>query len=346
MADKKGSKRPQDGLAAKALEALARRAGHRELNLGPAVETEIPGSGKRLWRFHGYHKQLPNETPHTALLDEEGVEVDLEELDEGDRLAVLRPLPLPVPVPLPLPIPSPVPTAQPVTISPPFNDLVLNPGDTLHETVTVTIPKSSATPMADVYFLADTTGSMGPVLGSVQAGSGSMLTALNSLSIDVAFGVGNYKDFLSGDPYAFQNQQAITKTTAAITSAIAGWSAAGGGDGSEGQLYALDRLAQSPAIGWRPGAVRIVVWFGDAPGHDPICPAATSGALTAAITEASVTADLVTQKITVLAISTVTGYPLGLDDDPTSSAYGYSGTCTNGGSPGQATRITSNTGGT
>jgi hypothetical protein len=83
------------------------------------------------------------------------------------------------------------------------------------------------------------------------------------------------------------------------------------------------------------------VWFGDAPSHDPIC-TAVSGAPT--VTEASATANLVGQSITVLAISTATP---GLDDDPTANADGYGGLCgAPGGMPGQATRITNATGGT
>lgn len=58
-----------------------------------------------------------------------------------------------------------------------------------------------------------------------------------------------------------------------VTGAVATWSASGGSDGAEGQFFALHALAVDPAIGWRPGARRIVVWFGDYPGHDPICTA-------------------------------------------------------------------------
>jgi hypothetical protein len=94
-------------------------------------------------------------------------------------------------------------------------------------------------------------------------------------------------------------------------------------------------------IGWRAGSKRIIAWFGDAPSHDPIC-TAVSGAPT--VTEASATANLAAQGITVLAISTATP---GLDDDPKVHADGYGSQCgAPGGLPGQATRITNATGGT
>ena len=229
------------------------------------------------------------------------------------------------------------------TISPDTNVLTLNPGDTFDETITVTIPAHAGAAKADVYFLADTTGSMSGILGAVQTGANSVLSSLNGLGIDMVFGVGNYKDFESGDPYAFQHQVSPTNSTAAVTAAINTWSAVGGGDIPEADLFALDSLAVPPGgtIGWRAGTKRIIVWFGDAPGHDPIC-AAVSG-LAAGITEASITGKLVAEAITVLAISTATP---GLDDDPKAGESGYDTKCgPPGGTPGQGSRIAAATGG-
>ena len=70
----------------------------------------------------------------------------------------------------------------------------------------MTIPKNAGPAKADVYFLADTTGSMGSILNAVQAGANNVLAALGGLPVDMVFGVGNYKDFASGDPYCFQHQ--------------------------------------------------------------------------------------------------------------------------------------------
>jgi hypothetical protein len=120
-----------------------------------------------------------------------------------------------------------------------------------------------------------------------------------------------------------------------VTTAVNTWSASDGGDIPGGQLFALQQIAD-PAIGWRPGSKRIVVWFGDAPGHDPVC-AAISGA-TADVTEATATMALVGAGITVVAISADTGTAGALDGDPTAGSNDY-GVCTVGGSPGQATRI-------
>jgi hypothetical protein len=232
--------------------------------------------------------------------------------------------------------------SAPVTIQPDTNVLTRNPGDTIDETITVTIPKNAGPAKVDVYFLADTTGSMGSILGAVQAGANNVLAALNGLGADMMFGVGNYKDFASGDPYAFQHQVSPTNTVPVVTAAIGAWTAAGGGDTPEADLFALDSLAVPPGgvIGWRAGSKRIVVWFGDAPGHDPIC-TAVSGA--PPVTEVSATQKLVAETITVLAISTAKP---GLDDDPKLGESGYDAHCgPPGGLPGQGTRIANATGG-
>lgn len=237
------------------------------------------------------------------------------------------------------------PTAAlpPVAIQPDTNVLNLNPGDEIDETITVTIPKNAVTPKADIYFLADTTGSMSDILAAVQAGANNVLNSLNSLGLDLRFGVGNYRDFPASAPSPFFHQLNPENVAANITAAVGSWSASGGGDRPEGQFFALDQLAQPPggSVGWRSGAKRIIVWFGDAPGHDPIC-TSISG-LSAAITAASVTAKLAAEQIVVLAISTATP---GLDDNPVTSSFEYAAVCgPPGGAAGQASRLAAATGG-
>ena len=48
---------------------------------------------------------------------------------------------------------------------------------------------------ADVYLLADTTGSMGSIIGAVQAGIDTIVNDPAFSGLDVAWGAGNYKDF-------------------------------------------------------------------------------------------------------------------------------------------------------
>jgi hypothetical protein len=235
-----------------------------------------------------------------------------------------------------------------VTIDPKRNDWVFDKCDTATETITVTVPRSGAAPKADVYLLADTTASMSGVLASVAAAANAILTDPAFAAFDVAWAVGNYRDFpVDGgvhNSFAFQHQLSPTTVVADAVTAVGTWVAAEGSDQSEGQLFALDRIANDPAIGWRPDAKRIVVWIGDAPGHDPIC-AGLSG-LGFDITEATTTAALVGGSITVVAVGTDTGAVGDLDGDPSADAGDYAAAgCTPGGTAGQATRIAAATGG-
>lgn len=138
----------------------------------------------------------------------------------------------------------------------------------------------------DIFFLADNTGSMGGLIDSVQLNSQSILNALKGDSrfdkVNMQFGVGAYL----GDPSEFsetmntsyQLLQTITSDDVLINSAINNWSATGGGDWEEGNFYAIqqaltngegtirdDALKSQKITGWREGAEKVVVVFGDAP---------------------------------------------------------------------------------
>jgi Integrin beta chain VWA domain len=223
-------------------------------------------------------------------------------------------------------------------------------GSTYVDMVTVDIPQAKGViPKIDVYFLSDTTASMDPVLDAVKKGASQIVDGLHQsaqkVEADLHLGVGDYKDVEHS--YTFKNQQSITSDVTAVTNAINNWKTSGGATTAEGQLYALDQLAQPPggSIGWRAAAKRIVVWFGDAPGHDPIC-SAISG-LTYKITEQSVTDNLKKEGIFVLAISTPTGSSgPGLNVDPKAYSEGgkYKDKCGEiGGRQDQASRITKET---
>jgi hypothetical protein len=211
-------------------------------------------------------------------------------------------------------------------------------------TVTKTVETPTVAPRADVYFLADTTGSMGAGLNNVKANGAAIISTLAGSGSDVAYGAGQYKDF-PNDAFAFKDETGgiVADDGAAAAGAIAGWTPSGGSDGPEGQFYALDQLAKG-AANFRPGASRVIVWFGDAPGHDPVC-SAISG-LPYDITEASLTASLVSAAIQVIAVSTPTGFSGALDADP-GSAQDYTSACgsTTSGTAGQATRIAEATSG-
>jgi hypothetical protein len=239
----------------------------------------------------------------------------------------------------------------PIQVSPATNDLTLSIDQTFAEVVKVTIPKSGVVPKVDVYFLADTTGSMRSALNAVKSGIIDVMTRIQALGSDVWFGVGDYKDFpvpvTDEHPYGFKHQRSLTSKIADVKAAVDTWTTSSGQDTPEAQFYALDQVAQPPGgnIGWRADAKRIIVWFGDAAGHDPICKQISK--LSYDITEASLTAKLVAEKIKVLALSLNINYraPQGLDDEPVPKDNGYQKWCGNpGGIKGQGTRIAKATG--
>src|SRR5262245_27087435 len=98
----------------------------------------------------GYHEFVavsaanPNGPSYRVILDEDGT--PHEHVPGFDPLTLAS-----------TPVVGAAPAVAPITISPATNVLTLNPGETLDETITVTIPKNAGTPKADVYFLADTT---------------------------------------------------------------------------------------------------------------------------------------------------------------------------------------------
>lgn len=172
---------------------------------------------------------------------------------------------------------------------------------------------------ADIYFLADNTGSMGGAIDDAQEAAGDVLVALQSLpNLDLAFGVGKYNDLPAIPSAFFTHQQDITPDSNLVIAAIDDWSAGGGGDTPESWLLALDQLAvpADGVYGWRPGSFRVIVQLGDAPSHDPICPGISG--LPYEITEVSVTEKLIAQGIVLGAISV--GDP-GLNDDGFSGDY-------------------------
>ena len=144
-------------------------------------------------------------------------------------------------------------------------------GGTINVTINVTIDDVSSSTMEDFYLLSDATGSMSAQIAEVQENFGMLVDARRNASGDVAFGVGFYRD--EEDTPPFENLQSLTKNLELVDSAIDSLTAAAGGDFPEANLFAISEVATNPSIGWRDGSRKILVYFGDAPGHEPTCPA-------------------------------------------------------------------------
>lgn len=206
-------------------------------------------------------------------------------------------------------------------------------GETVHVEKTVTTDEGSAVSKVDVFFLADNTGSMGGLITNAKAVAGSLLSGLSASYADINFGVGRYL----GDPgesgynqtTAYTMMQGITSDATATQTAINGWFASGGGDGPEANFYALQQAATDGALtsggltsgqvtGWRTGAQKVIVWFGDAVSH------------TMSVTQAEVIAALTGENVIVAALNT-RGAASGIDTSgqATAVAAATGGTVTN-----------------
>ena len=108
--------------------------------------------------------------------------------------------------------------------------------------------------------------SMNPAIGNVQANLSTIITTVQPAHPDAQFAVADYKDM--GDSQPFTVDSNLTASAATAIAAANSITASGGGDIPEDQINALYQVG-SGAIGFRPDSTRLVVWFGDAMGHDP-----------------------------------------------------------------------------
>lgn len=154
---------------------------------------------------------------------------------------------------------------------------------------------------ADVYFLMDTTGSMGEEIYNLRTSltsgtfitgcSGGIIGAIRCTIPDAWFGVGYHDDYPvspyggTGD-YVYRNLQNITSSVSAAQTAVNSLALHWGNDGPESQTQALWAIASGGGLGpylaaapacptghwgypcFRPGTIPIVILFTDAPFHN------------------------------------------------------------------------------
>ena len=171
--------------------------------------------------------------------------------------------------------------AQAAGISPASYSATIGVGETVE--VVKTVQTDPTLDLVDFYFLADNTGSMGGVISNVKTVAGSLLSELQATYANAAFGVGRYlgdpSETLESYDSAYDVIEPVTTDNAAVAAAIGEWYASGGGDTPEANLYALHQAAtegadtagpgtgSGEATGWRAGAQKVILWFGDVPGH-------------------------------------------------------------------------------
>jgi hypothetical protein len=158
------------------------------------------------------------------------------------------------------------------------------PGDCFveHKTGWLAAPQVSA----DVLFTIDLTGSMGQEREQLQAVMQDVIDRLGRLVPDIAFGLASYRDYFTsgggfnpcsynaglyggfGD-WPWRVEQGVTTDRVLMQAALDALPpAGGGGDGPESCSRMMLEAAEDPAVGWRPGARRLLVSLSDAVPHD------------------------------------------------------------------------------
>ncbi len=176
-------------------------------------------------------------------------------------------------------------------VSPATVDEALDPGASITITKTVTTPVIP--PKPDIVLVVDQTGSMGGAIDDVKANMAALVGTVQAAQPDTQFAVATYCDFDDSLP-AFSLVQDLSGDPTTVTDAVDSIVLCGGGDDPEAQLNALWEIGSGgDAVSYRADSSRIVVWFGDMPGHDP------SGGHT----EADATTSLTDVEAKVIAIS-------------------------------------------
>lgn len=136
-------------------------------------------------------------------------------------------------------------------------------------TVEKTISTPEIPPMPDIVLVVDATGSMETAINNVKAEMGTIVSTVQGAQPAAQFAVVSYRDVGDG-PSVFTVHSDLSGDQPTVQAAVNSIFASGGGDEPEAQLNALWQIGDGgDAIGFRADSSRIVVWFGDAPGHDP-----------------------------------------------------------------------------
>lgn len=128
---------------------------------------------------------------------------------------------------------------------------------------------------ADIYFLMDTTISMGNSVISLRDNIRDFIPQVRAVVPDAYFGIGDYRDYpagpnggLYGNPgdFAYRNHTAITNSMTALEAGLAQYEVYGGGDPPESLVPALYAIATGNAL---PGSSGLSTAAN--------CPATTTG---------------------------------------------------------------------
>ena len=108
---------------------------------------------------------------------------------------------------------------------------------------------------------------MGPAITDVKSNIAHLIATIQATEPDAQFAAAAYCDSGEATP-AFSTISGLSPDASAVIDAVIAMPLCYGGDLPEAQLDALSRVGdQGKAINFRPNSNRIIAWFGDAPGH-------------------------------------------------------------------------------
>ena len=169
------------------------------------------------------------------------------------------------------------------TITPDTFTATLDAGECVDVEKEVFLPGHA--PTVDVIFAFDLMGSRGGIINEAKAKSGVIMTKLGAdyPGVDFNYGVMSYMDYprsysscgysatygdASYGDYAYSLDQSLTSDQTVISSAITALVLGSGWDGPQDYTRIMYESYADPSVGWRTGAKKIVVNFGDYVPHD------------------------------------------------------------------------------
>jgi len=175
--------------------------------------------------------------------------------------------------------PIPTSTLRGAVLTPEHEVVTIPPGPVSNVPVTFRVPPAP-TPL-DVYFLIDTTLSMGPAIRGLQdAVIGISHDIQNKIGIQACFGLGDFKDLSADSAYVYRVDQKVSECKddpklTRLTERIRSLTDAGGGSPPEAQTVALEQAVlgngrTAPLVlpdqdaGFRDKSYKVIVLISDA----------------------------------------------------------------------------------
>lgn len=151
-------------------------------------------------------------------------------------------------------------------VNPNSVELTLGAGES--ETIDATVTTPPVPPNPDIVFLADTTGSMQPVLANVSQNIRRIVSEIKAAQPTARFAVTEYKE--QRNTRAFHVNTPLSADEDQVANGVNDWliNVGGGGAPWTDFINAHWRIG-TDAVAFRPNGTRIVAWFGDARSHDP-----------------------------------------------------------------------------